>query len=298
MAFSPPQGISRCMNLTDATCSRRPEASRSSPSRSTTSIRRRCGTPKTSTSGRTATARSEERWIKERVGPDLKPGASWLEPGRSEPDHHWHRPTGHATNRPPDNLFPASSRHVYSRDFEMWCDTSAAKIAGRCEPHRYYFTDVPLLVNKSDRYPAKDTIHDPEAGRARHASILSSGVRRDPGYDTNQIFGDQYNLGTPMPEPVIDTAAFNAIAGWRGALEEPDRQRTGLPFIVADATRARSAGGSRHDPRSTTSLLNAMHENDCLGVSRLCISSRERPDKEAIDGFKKTNRDAGSGIRV
>ena len=44
-----PQANSQCLNFTDVTSSRRPEASRSLLSRSTTSIRRRCVAPKTST---------------------------------------------------------------------------------------------------------------------------------------------------------------------------------------------------------------------------------------------------------
>ena len=53
-----------------ATCSRRPEASRSSLSRTTISIRRRCVAPKTPTGWQECFGASEERWIKERVAPN------------------------------------------------------------------------------------------------------------------------------------------------------------------------------------------------------------------------------------
>ena len=45
----------------------------------------------------------------------------------------------------------------------------------------YYFTDVPLLVKKSIRYPAKNTIHDPE--------LLKTQAGRDKiAKDTRQYY--------------------------------------------------------------------------------------------------------------
>ena len=100
-------------------------------------------------------------------------------------------------------------------------------------------------------------------------------------YDKNHlIFGDRYDLATPMPEPVIDTAAefIDAIAvqlSSKMPFEDISptmtrwSERTGLPYIVADAigTHKRDRlGVGYHDPAKYDFLLNAMREDrHCLG---------------------------------
>ncbi|MEO0414286.1 MAG: agarase [Verrucomicrobiota bacterium] len=291
---------------------------------------------------------SEERWIKERVAPDLQAwgfnSIGWnQEVVLREPDYHWHTPNWtrdhyNWAGMPYFHNLPFLEAHrwklerkwpdFYSKDFELWCDYVArencAALADDKNLIGYYFADVPLLIDKSDRYPAKDSIHDPElmntaAGRAKIAKdtrqyyqVACDAIRR---YDPNHlIFGDRYNLGTPMPEPVIDAAAefLDAIgiqlagrfenisptmSGWT--------ERTGLPYIVADAvgTHKRDRlGVGYHVPAKYDFLLNAMREDrHCLGVN-LCggfvrnrtrlkgvYDEQENPDQNAIDGFIKTN---------
>ena len=297
---------------------------------------------------------SEERWIKERVAPDLKAwgfnSIGWnQEVVLREPGYHWHSPNWtrdhyNWAGMPYFHNLAFLEAHrwklgrkwpdVYSRDFELWCDYVArencAGLADDANLIGYYFTDVPLLVKKDFRYPAKDTIHDPkllktQAGRDKIAKdtrqyyqVACDAIRR---YDKNHlIFGDRYNLATPMPEPVIDTAAefIDAIAvqlSSKMPFEDISptmtrwSERTGLPYIVADAigTHKRDRlGVGYHDPAKYDFLLKAMREDrHCLGVN-LCggfvrnrtrrkgvYDEHEKPDRNAINGFTKTNR----GIR-
>ena len=127
------------------------------------------------------------------------------------------------------------------------------------------------------------------AGRAKIAKdtrqyykVACDAIQR---YDKKHlIFCDRYNLATPMPEPVIDTAtefidAIGVQLPSKMLLEDISptmvrwSERTGLPYIIDDAIGTHKRDRLEfdyHDPAKYDFLLNAMHEDKlCRGVN-LC----------------------------
>ncbi len=301
---------------------------------------------------------SDERWIKERVAPDLRSwgfnSIGWTqEVVLREKTYHWHsqnwtRDYYNWAGLPYFHTLPFVEAHrwklnrewpdVFSEQFARWCDYVArencAALADDPNLIGYYFTDVPLLVQLSKAYPDKETIFNPEllnsksgreeiAARTRqYYKVATEAVRR---YDPNHlIFGDRYNLARAIPEPVIDAAKdfVDAISFQLGPPQETVSsrmrawsERTGLPFIVADATTTAEPdprlGGGRHSPDRYRNLLESMRDNPwCVGVN-LCggfVRNRvrkkgiydelENPDRAAIEGITKVNREIATWYRA
>ncbi len=191
---------------------------------------------------------SEERWIRERVAPDLRDwgfnSIGWTQDVVvREPNYHWHserwtRDHYNWAGLPYFHVVPffepqrwklgAERPDVFSEEFARWCEFVArencAALADDPNLIGYYFADVPLLTKGGQLYKKKQTWFDPadlqsEEGRKRvsrevrqYYKVTTAALRR---YDPNHlVFGDRYNLAAPLPEPVLDAAAeyVDAIA--------------------------------------------------------------------------------------
>lgn len=184
---------------------------------------------------------SEERWIKERVSPDLR---AWgfnsigtteelvlKEPSIHQHSQPWTRDHYNWAGLPYFHTLPFIKSNqwkhgeewpdVFSEDFARWCEFVArshcAALADDPNLIGYFFNHAPLLLSHDLRFPDKKPWFNgnqasTESGRKKITSLIrqyykvtTAAIRQ---YDaTHLIFGDRYDLGIPLPEVVIDAAA-------------------------------------------------------------------------------------------
>ncbi len=191
---------------------------------------------------------SKERWIKERVVPDLQAwgfnSIGWTqELVLREKSYHqysqaWARDHYNWAGMPYFHALPFIENHqwklgqnwpdVFSEEFALWCEYVArehcASLADDPNLIGYFFNHAPLLVSGDPRYPkkkpwfsaemqkSKDGLKKISATVRQYYKVTTAAIRQ---YDPNHlIFGDRYDLGIPLSDSVIDAAAgyVDAIA--------------------------------------------------------------------------------------
>lgn len=214
---------------------------------------------------------SQERWLTERVRPDLLDWGfntiGWVQEFVTRGDTN-HRHSRNFTfeeyqwlGMPYCHLLPFAEIHqwkvethypdVFAPEFEAWCDHVAREhcslMADDPKLIGYFYTDCPTWVHPSmnpDRKGPWFEDGDPNLPRAaeRYYRVTHDAIRR---YDPNHlIFGDRYEANRPLSETVLRIAAE-----WTDVLRfqhfaPVDRiartfthwhQVTGLPVLLADA---------------------------------------------------------------
>jgi len=191
---------------------------------------------------------SEERWIKERVAPDLRSwgfnSIGWTqelvlrEKNYDQYSSAWTRDHYRWTEMSYFHTLPFIENHrwrlgqewpdVFSKEFEHWCQLVARECCASLadDPHLigYFLNHSPLLVSTDSSFPGKKPWFDPAMLKSRsgqkkidstirqYYKIATAAIRE---FDPNHlIFGDCYDLAIPLPEIVLDAASdyVDAIA--------------------------------------------------------------------------------------
>jgi hypothetical protein len=183
---------------------------------------------------------SQQRWLQERVAPDLRDWGfntvGWSQEVVTR------GPTSHRHSRrltyeeyqwlglPYCRLLPFAEVHqwevetlypdVFASEFEDWCDYVArddcARMADDPKLIGYFYVDCPSWVHGTANPERKGPWFDPErlksdAGRqelfelaSRYYQVTHDAIRR---YDPNHlIFGDRYEAKAPLPDEVLRAA--------------------------------------------------------------------------------------------
>ncbi|MEZ5354085.1 MAG: hypothetical protein R2762_15715 [Bryobacteraceae bacterium] len=297
-----------------------------------------------------------ERWLRQAVRPDLEAwgfnSVGWTQevvvihdtihrhsPSFTYEEYQW-------LGLPYCHLLPFAEIHQWdaevklpdftSSGFEDWCDyvarSQCGRLAGDSKLIGYFYTDCPVWIHTRPWNAWKGPLFDParlqsEAGRrelrelaARYYKVTHDAIRR---YDRNHlIFGDRYEAGAPVAEPVLQAAApYVDVFSFQdfGTVERigNDLRRfaamTGKPILLADSAGRIDLpdGVRRNDPAKYAATLAALREiPECVGF-HLCgayLRNRARkrglrgpdesPDEASITGITAANREMAAWVRA
>ena len=236
---------------------------------------------------------SQERWLRERVRPDLLDWGfntvGWAQEvvTRGETNHRHSRcftfEEYQWLGMPYCHLLPFAEIHqwevetlypdVFAPEFEEWCDHVArehcAVMAEDPKLIGYFYSDCPTWIHPSHNPARKGAWFEdgsPELARTaeRYYRVTHDAIRR---YDPSHlILGDRYEANRPLSETVIRAAAetvdvlsfqFFATADRIAAEFGRWRQLTGLPMLLADACTP------QRDTSAYPEMLSAVRRLDC-----------------------------------
>ena len=249
---------------------------------------------------------SEERWLRERVAPDLREWSfnsiGWVQEVVTRcPTNHrhsWNFTFEHYQwlDMPYCHLLPFTETHqwevetcypdVFTQDFEEWCDYVARKECARMADDSkligYFYVDCPTWVHCPKNNP-KGPWFDPErldtvAGRRelfemseRYYKVTHDAIRR---YDPNHlILGDRYEAKARLPDEVLKAAVPYVDVMSFQYFSEPTEMSPNLQRwheLTGKPVLVADACTPGHDPAQYGPMIRGLRELPCCIGWHVC----------------------------